>query len=61
MKNVSSSSGLAIGGATLIGMGLGHLFGHFKAFMFIGIGVGLVVAAMMHVLASNKNENNTEE
>jgi H+/Cl- antiporter ClcA len=45
----------------MIGMGVGFIAGNVPAFMFIGIGCGLVVAAMLKVLASQKEQNDKEE
>lgn len=54
MKHINS--GYIIGGATLIGMGLGHLFGNMKAFLFIGIGAGLLGAAFLPSLIKKEKD-----
>ncbi|MBD81162.1 MAG: hypothetical protein CL840_19750 [Crocinitomicaceae bacterium] len=59
MKHINS--GYIIGGGTLIGMGVGQLYGNMKAFMFIGIGVGLVVAAMAAVIAKKDDKKEKNE
>ncbi|NIO22173.1 MAG: multidrug transporter [Candidatus Aenigmarchaeota archaeon] len=38
---------MAIGGGALIGMGVGFLINNIVAGLFIGIGCGLVVAALL--------------
>lgn len=53
---MKKSSGLFIGGGMMIGMGLGFLFNDMKAFMFLGIGAGLVAAAVISIMKKNSNE-----
>ena len=38
----------------MLGMGLGLLLGNMKAYMFIGIGTGLLAAAIVFILLNRK-------
>lgn len=50
------NSGYIIAGCTMLGMGLGHFFGNMKAFMFMGIGLGLVGLAVVQISFNLKDE-----
>ena len=59
MKKVNTNyinSGYVIAGGTMLGMGLGMLLGNIKAYMFIGIGVGLVLAAIGQFIYQKNEE-----
>lgn len=57
MKKKSINSGYIIAGCTMIGMGLGHLFDNMRAFMFLGIGLGLVGVAVVQLSNNSKSKD----
>ena len=52
------NTGSLIGGGTLIGMGIGFLTGNVPAYMFIGMGFGLVLSVMVKIVLKSSNQQN---